>query len=492
MPKYNTYPAASTIDDGDLLLKDEADGSRTEKLTAAQLAEYIANKLPPVPEVDSDLEVPGAAADAKKTGDGISDLGNELKETNNKIVDIVTESGVGDYTVYHVQSQLYALAAGWNQYGSSVASRGYVVFPVNPGDDVIITGNGLNNSTYAVFSSYTPPSVGDAVPYSSATGFNANTSVDKNSFREFTVPDDGAYLYMHLGTAATDRTPAHVFINNYDILRTTRENIFRFSTPTKFRLMQYNIGKYSGGNAENPGLPAGNYDEKLTNYRKMLCKYHPDVIGIEEFIEYIDAAQTHKADDVLFDYPYPYSVWYEEKQRSIKSKCPILYAETGDISATGTTKYATYAYAKINFNGRIVSVLSTANISGTFDQDMADRAALLPEIVNKMRNDEYAFIAIDANNAGNSRGSDTVRSREEYEIMRQTLEELGWKTCNGGYLPLETTTVGGENLSVRIALDNIFYKDNGKIIFDDFVVLSDEYGNLASDHIPVYADFTLL
>lgn len=68
MPKYNTYPAASTIDDGDILLKDEADGSRTEKMTAAQLAEYVANKLPPIPVVDSDLEVTGAAADAKATG----------------------------------------------------------------------------------------------------------------------------------------------------------------------------------------------------------------------------------------------------------------------------------------------------------------------------------------------------------------------------------------------------------------------------------------
>ena len=71
MPKMNTYPAAASIDDTDVFVKEEADGTRTEKVTAAQLANYAKSKGA---NVDATLTQAGVPADAKAAGDGIAKL----------------------------------------------------------------------------------------------------------------------------------------------------------------------------------------------------------------------------------------------------------------------------------------------------------------------------------------------------------------------------------------------------------------------------------
>lgn len=71
MPKMNTYPASASIDDTDVFVKEEADGTRTEKVTALQLANYAKSKGA---NVDATLTKTGVPADAKAAGDAVADL----------------------------------------------------------------------------------------------------------------------------------------------------------------------------------------------------------------------------------------------------------------------------------------------------------------------------------------------------------------------------------------------------------------------------------
>lgn len=73
--KISQLTPASSIADTDVLAKENASGTSTEAVTAAQLAEYAKRKGI---QVDNTLSTPGAAADAAKTGEEITDLKNKL------------------------------------------------------------------------------------------------------------------------------------------------------------------------------------------------------------------------------------------------------------------------------------------------------------------------------------------------------------------------------------------------------------------------------
>ena len=389
---------------------------------------------------------------------------------------------------FHLETRFYSSSGLWAKYNESLNPRGLYIIPVNPGDKVIVFANDSAAASYSFLKDFTPPVVGEAIPFSEVSGYTGPTSVSSGTYRSTTAPSDGKYLMMQLGTAATNRIPRALFINGCDIMPTTRDKIVDSNVPIHLRVMQYNIGKYSYGDSSNPGLSADDYTAKLMNYRAMLCEYQPDLIGIEEFIEYIDAAQAHKADDVLFDYIFPYSVWNRDNQRNLKSKFPLLYQEVGTINGTISGAYAHYSYAKYSFRGKLLSVMCTAFTSGASVDALSKRESLIAPVLEKMAGDDYAIIVLDANNSGNAQG---YHSWDELSDMITTLNTAGWSACNGEYLPYKVTchsrTSGAES-----PIDNVFFKNNGKIIFNNFVVLANEYANLSSDHFPVYADFTLL
>lgn len=89
MPKMNTYPAAASIDDTDVFVKEEADGTRTEKVTAAQIANYAKSKGA---NTDATLTRAGVPADAKTAGDAVADLKSAL-DANIDITNIAWSSG---------------------------------------------------------------------------------------------------------------------------------------------------------------------------------------------------------------------------------------------------------------------------------------------------------------------------------------------------------------------------------------------------------------
>lgn len=413
--------------------------------------------------------------------ENVHDINKEIDLLSRKVDDLNLNLILDNY-----HEGLYIASGKW-QFLNPPNVAGVVIIPVHGGEK-IYAQTGSRSAYIGALREYNPIE-GERAVFSSTNFWASNIVLEPNTSFTNELPNDAHFLYLYAGiNRAFDRLPTELTLDGLSIYLSAREHININRTPTKIRVMQYNIGGYNYGDKTAPGITVDAYDEKLVNYKKMLCKYQPDIIGIEEFREYIDREETHRADDVLFDYLFPYSVWYEEHQRNLKSKAPILYKETGLIQGT-IENYARYSYAKILINGRIVSVLCTALTSGATAEALEKRTQILPLLINKLSNDEYAIILLDANNSGNAQG---IRSYDELDNMVSFLKSSGWDACNGSFLPWKETCTSRLNPNVRPPIDNIFFKNNGKIIFNNFESLADEYENLSSDHYPVYADFTLI
>jgi len=66
----------------------------------------------------------------------------------------------------------------------------------------------------------------------------------------------------------------------------------------KISVMSYNLGFFNMG--VYYGYPSDILDEKVTNLKKMLMKYAPDIVGLQEHVKYIDR------DDTIEAYYYSY------------------------------------------------------------------------------------------------------------------------------------------------------------------------------------------
>ena len=259
-------------------------------------------------------------------------------------------------------------------------------------------------------------------------------------------------------------------------------------TETKVRIMQYNIGRFNYGNTQNEGLPADIYDEKVLGWRRYFTTKHPDILCMQEVKQYIDQAQTHLSNDVLWDFIFPFKKDFFSLNRAVKAKYPVSFLGTKTISATidGTTYNITYSHCRVFVNEKELDVVTTALPSTRTQLDYEKRAIMLPQILNDLADSEYAFIVLDMNSGGNG---DNITSIQEDETLLSAAKELGWEFAMGSYLPFERTFHALNRVS---AIDNIVYKNNGKVIFNNFVINDDWYDALASDHYPVYADFILL
>ena len=254
--------------------------------------------------------------------------------------------------------------------------------------------------------------------------------------------------------------------------------------------MQYNVGRFNYGNTKNEGLPADIYDKKLLGLKKLFTTYQPDIVGMQEVLEYLDHAETHKSNDVLFDVFFPFKTDLFNYKRAIKGKYPVTYVATKKVPVIidGIVFNVSFAHCQINIEGRLVDIATTALPSYSNEFDRRKREVVLPLILDEFANSEYAFIILDMNNGGNRKD---ISSKEEGKTLLQIARGKGWNFANGGDVPFQVTYVIPKYLYRQLVIDNIIYKNNGNIIFNDFKVLTDEYENLASDHAPIYADFLL-
>lgn len=244
--------------------------------------------------------------------------------------------------------------------------------------------------------------------------------------------------------------------------------------PVKIRVMQNNIGDFNFGH--DGGYAGADIGLKLSNYRKLMYKYHPDIITIQEYRTYVNADDTVNANSTIFSWVKPY-MSYEEHGYVVFSnyatdnfRHTYLHTE-GDYPAR-------MVYGPITVNNKEVAIGTVAlNATGS-SSDGAMKIRALTKMINLLSAYETAIIGIDAN----------VESEAEANAVKTFLKANGYQMANWdyvGYLP----TYNPAN-PIYKCIDNIFIK--GKALFQNVEVVPDsEYNNLLSDHLPIIADILL-
>lgn len=159
--------------------------------------------------IDNTLTQEGLPADAKKTGDEISDLKSALNELNQAHTN--TTGGIA--VVAFLGSSKWA----YNASGSKT-----IIFPVNDGDEIVIKSNATNNG-YIGFLTDLPmvDCVGDTPSYSVLTGFTGRITHVANRTYSYNIPtsnNDIKYIAISVVINGNDATPISATINGNNIL----------------------------------------------------------------------------------------------------------------------------------------------------------------------------------------------------------------------------------------------------------------------------------
>lgn len=275
--------------------------------------------------------------------------------------------------------------------------------------------------------------------------------------------------------------------------------------PVKIRLMQYNCGKFNRGQSLSGDyhfLTTDNYQTVLNNYKAMLGEYQPDIIGMQEAEDEVTVKGVNggsdydvSLDDVLFDKLYPWSYMQQNviSARAIKSKYKILSANRKNLNYSyiwdGETVSSNFwvVYAHIQVENKKIAVVSNAfpnsNDSYSEERNLLMKKAHFQAVADLLEGEEYAFIICDAN-----AGPESM-----LHIMYDTggMAGRGYDFVNGSYFPW-AETFESQTDQHRTYVDQILYKDNGKIKLSSFMTRWAYRDTLASDHIPIFADFILM
>lgn len=258
------------------------------------------------------------------------------------------------------------------------------------------------------------------------------------------------------------------------------------------RVMQNNLGKFRYGysSLDTYGLTEAQYTTKLANYKKMYGKYRPDVLCVQEMVQYMDKAQTHNAFKVLYD-----DLFFNNSFGGTATSYGIFaqidgpkFSQetiTGNVGGTSYSVVAEICEAVID--DTVVAIVSTAFNSESGQE--TTRAAQLQLIINRVAGYDYAIIGGDLN----------VYSDSELTSLIGVAQAAGYTAANYDYWGRQETYVPHPGQSYFNKIDNILVRGNIKIA--NFEVLTDftptnptDYTNdnlLASDHIPIIADLVI-
>ena len=457
---------------------------------------------------DHDLTINGAPADAKVVGDKFADIDDRIgtvvyNSTANRVQ--YTESGITYSCTDGVATATGTATAKFWQ----TLSGGTTSFPsyITLGKTyyVVLETTGTKNIKFNV---------------TAYIGGTATTLFSSASNGSFTVSADANYdgvlvrYYIPKGTEV-DAT-IHPIIYSKPTVGMLMDQLSELAgSPTKIRIMQNNLGKFNRGqpvNGTKQYLTNANVDTIIANYRKLYNDIEPDILGFEEWEvtrAVRDSTDTTQVTDTINMDTLIYDRLYPSKRTStgltsalaLKSKYPILSgSKMNRIEFTyeweGATK-SDHFYVltgTVDVGGKLVKCGVTPFVSSG-GENVEKRKAAMPIVLDLFEDDDYAFLICDANHAGN-RGSTPGESWEPSAIEGDWLYEniivpKGFNTVHGSYMPWQMTWESIHN-GHRGCVDNIYYKDNGKIVLCGMQVLGDRFSELLSDHVPVIADFLLL
>lgn len=243
-------------------------------------------------------------------------------------------------------------------------------------------------------------------------------------------------------------------------------------SPAKFRLMEWNIGKYAYG--VNTGIPSDVYDEKVANLKRFFADINADVMCLCEYAVYLDRDQAVSADAVLFDplYKYKFQDDTDSGINTIKSNYVLLDVSTDKLTSDSRTKYK---LVHVCAGGKNVALL----LVHLHPTDASIQQAEMQAAVALLAGEEYAIMCGDYNFT-------TVNRDSFFGIATAA----GFTLSNGGYFGWEGTWQAKPDISTYKTwfIDNILFKGNIKL--SNYVVI-DDYDKLCSDHCPTYADLLI-
>ena len=253
----------------------------------------------------------------------------------------------------------------------------------------------------------------------------------------------------------------------------------------KLRVMTYNVAQYNNDTATY--IP----DEKVFNFRRMLGEVNADFVCVQEDRGYIDSGNTKLTNAYLYRPIYPYNEG--SGNCSIFSKIQKTSGGGVRLSGSRMLRYCIYTFGDVKLLLCSSHPIANYNSTGaTSAESIAMRATEYQEIMEWCSGDEtlpdywtteavtapthtHVIVCMDANSLTATDKSNLVSLAADREYVLANGDFLGWIIThpNNSY-----------------AIDNIMTSSN--VIFNRITSLNSEYANLYSDHVPLFADVTLL
>lgn len=324
-----------------------------------------------------------------------------------------------------------------------------------------------------------------------------NYNVSKNATTEITVPSGAVGLRLRawlttVGADVNERYKLMVYRSDNIVSmldKATKRNTYVSTfTPKaeasqganigdKIRISSYNVAHYNNDTATY--LP----DDKVFNFRKVLYKMNADIVCIQEDRETIDSGEAKDSTSYLFAPQYPNK--YGTVETTIHSKMANANASYYLLFATG--RRLTYSLFEIGAKKvLLVSAHPGLNVADRlsdytqlFDWLNGDLGLFAVDNTGRKYVPEYthAIVCMDAN----------CSTAEDKTNLTALCNANDYVMVNGGAIGWFMTCVTS---GVESAIDTIICSQN--IIINNAEALNDWYEDLYSDHVPIYADLTLL
>ena len=240
----------------------------------------------------------------------------------------------------------------------------------------------------------------------------------------------------------------------------------------EIRVMSYNICKYNNDKG-GTGFPKSIFAEKVSNLKQMFMEYAPDIIGLQEDRQYLDAEKTIPASAGLFD-----PVWNHRSgmdRETARSKFAAF--ESSFVQFTdkvGKANWRSYRRLIYSFYGKRLMFISCHPMPGK--EYVQARIEEFEQIFKDINNTKYDYCIVT--------GDFNTVTDEDKVNLKNICDQNKFKMAIGSYLPWIVTCPGSVGGAYHpYSLDNILVSKNMNII--QTKIVSEWHSRLYSDHIPV-------
>jgi len=239
------------------------------------------------------------------------------------------------------------------------------------------------------------------------------------------------------------------------------------------RIMSYNVCHYNFDQGAT-GFPAAIINEKVMNLKEMLMETAPDLIGLQEDVQYCDTAQTKTSVDYLFN---PVWTGTGTGQSTIRYK-PEYVRKTQKLVQFSTGRV--YRRAIFLVDGKRLLFISAHPTPFSGAENQAKRKAEYTQLFTDIKALRWDWCVV----VGDMNTFDTA----DKENLKAICSENGFDMAIGTYLPWIPTCLGHDGKGT-MSFDNILV--SGNITIQTTKALREWYGRLYSDHVPLIADLQL-